>query len=101
MAFSSIMSRKQMSQGKAKQNHGLGASGIEEGGVNGKEGIAKKQADAAYGATEKVSLTLHFPFVPHNRGEKVKVDMERVKYWIANGAQPTDTVRGLIKKLEA
>ena len=32
---------------------------------------------------------------------KVKVDMERVKYWIANGAQPTDTVRGLIKKLEA
>ena len=31
---------------------------------------------------------------------KIKVDMERVKYWISNGAQPTDTVRGLIKKLE-
>ena len=38
---------------------------------------------------------------PSADGEKVKVDMERVKYWIANGAQPTDTVRGLIKKLEA
>ena len=32
---------------------------------------------------------------------KFKVDMERAKYWIANGAQPTDTVRGLLKKLEA
>ena len=33
--------------------------------------------------------------------EKIKVDMERAKYWIANGAQPTDTVRGLLKKIEA
>ena len=33
--------------------------------------------------------------------EKIKVDMERAKYWIANGAQPTDTVRGLLKKVEA
>ena len=32
---------------------------------------------------------------------KIKVDMERAKYWIANGAQPTDTVRGLLNKLEA
>ena len=31
---------------------------------------------------------------------KIKVDMERAKYWIANGAQPTDTVRGLLKKIE-
>ena len=38
---------------------------------------------------------------PSAEGEKVKVDMERVKYWIANGAQPTDTVRGLIKKIDA
>ena len=30
-----------------------------------------------------------------------KVDLERAKYWIANGAQPTDTVRGLLKKAEA
>ena len=30
-----------------------------------------------------------------------KIDMERAKYWISNGAQPTDTVRGLLKKAEA
>ena len=31
----------------------------------------------------------------------IKVDMERAKYWIDNGAQPTDTVRALLKKAEA
>jgi small subunit ribosomal protein S16 len=29
---------------------------------------------------------------------KVKVDGERALYWIKNGAQPTDTVRALLKK---
>ena len=38
---------------------------------------------------------------PQNTECPVKVDMERAKYWIANGAQPTDTVRGLLKKAEA
>ena len=38
---------------------------------------------------------------PMADGEKIKVDMERAQYWIANGAQPTDTVRGLLKKVEA
>ena len=38
---------------------------------------------------------------PMADGEKIKVDLERAKYWISNGAQPTDTVRGLLKKLEA
>ncbi len=28
----------------------------------------------------------------------VKVDAEKAKAWIANGAQPTDTVRALLKK---
>ena len=31
----------------------------------------------------------------------IKIDMERATYWISNGAQPTDTVRGLLKKAEA
>ena len=31
----------------------------------------------------------------------IKIDMDRAKYWISNGAQPTDTVRGLLKKAEA
>lgn len=30
----------------------------------------------------------------------VKVDAERAKYWISNGAQPTETVRALLKKAE-
>ena len=30
----------------------------------------------------------------------VNIDMERANYWIANGAQPTDTVRSLLKKAE-
>ncbi|XOQ43952.1 MAG: 30S ribosomal protein S16 [Clostridium sp.] len=28
----------------------------------------------------------------------VKVDVEKAKTWIANGAQPTDTVKALFKK---
>jgi len=28
----------------------------------------------------------------------LKIDEGRVKYWLSNGAQPTDTVRGLLKK---
>ena len=38
---------------------------------------------------------------PMAADNRINVDMERVKYWIANGAQPTDTVRGLLKKIEA
>ena len=29
---------------------------------------------------------------------EIKVDNERAQYWLKNGAQPTDTVRGLLKK---
>jgi small subunit ribosomal protein S16 len=32
---------------------------------------------------------------------QIKVDLERAKYWISNGAQPTDTVKALLKKAEA
>jgi small subunit ribosomal protein S16 len=31
--------------------------------------------------------------------DKVKVNRERVEYWISKGAQPTDTVASLLKKL--
>ena len=29
---------------------------------------------------------------------EIKIDQERAKYWLGNGAQPTDTTRGLLKK---
>jgi len=32
---------------------------------------------------------------------EIKVDSERAQYWIKNGAQPTDTVRALLKKAGA
>ena len=38
---------------------------------------------------------------PMAEGENIKVDLERAKYWISNGAQSTETVRGLLTKVEA
>ncbi|MDI9505242.1 MAG: 30S ribosomal protein S16 [Candidatus Excrementavichristensenella sp.] len=29
---------------------------------------------------------------------EIKVNVERAKYWLSVGAQPTDTTRGLLKK---
>jgi len=35
---------------------------------------------------------------PRTRPAKVQIDRERVNYWIAKGAQPSDTVRTLIAR---
>lgn len=35
---------------------------------------------------------------PLKEPSEVKVDADKVKAWIANGAQPTDTVKALLKK---
>ena len=35
---------------------------------------------------------------PVSEPVELKIDEERAKYWIGTGAQPTDTVRGLLKK---
>ena len=35
---------------------------------------------------------------PMTEPSTVKVDAEKAKQWIANGAQPTDTVKNLLKK---
>ena len=35
---------------------------------------------------------------PGKEPAEVKIDAEKAKKWIANGAQPTDTVRALLKK---
>ena len=37
-------------------------------------------------------------YQPTKKSDNFKVDMERAKYWISKGAQPTDTVRRLIKQ---
>jgi len=35
---------------------------------------------------------------PKNRGNNSTLKLDRVEYWISKGAQPSDTVRSLIKK---
>ena len=35
---------------------------------------------------------------PKKTGHNSKVDLDRAQYWIARGAQPSDTVRSLLKK---
>ena len=37
-------------------------------------------------------------FNPNTNPEEVNIDGEAVKKWIGNGAQPTDTVKALLKK---
>ncbi len=35
---------------------------------------------------------------PMKNPADIKIDNERAKYWLGNGAQPTDTARALLKK---
>ena len=36
---------------------------------------------------------------PKKEGLNAKIDLARVDYWVSNGAQPSETVRSLVKKL--
>ena len=38
---------------------------------------------------------------PVTSPSEIVIDTERADYWIKNGAQPTDTVRALLKKASA
>ena len=38
---------------------------------------------------------------PTAKPSMIQVDVEKAQNWIKNGAQPTDTVRGLLKKAGA
>ena len=37
---------------------------------------------------------------PTKNPSVVKIDEEKAKQWLSNGAQPTDTVRALLKKVD-
>lgn len=54
-----------------------------------KEKLSKR--DGAY--VENVGF-----YNPTREPAEVRLNMERVNYWLARGAQPTDTVRQLIKR---
>ncbi len=56
--------------------------------------IVKEKSSKRDGAyLEKVGF-----YDPTRNPAEVRLDMDRVSYWIEKGAQPTDTVRQLIKK---
>ena len=48
----------------------------------------------ATGASSRCSATT----IPRKNPAVVKIDAERAQYWIGKGAQPSDTVRSLLKK---
>ncbi len=37
-------------------------------------------------------------YQPLKKGDNVTMDLERAKYWLSKGAQPTETVASFIKK---
>jgi small subunit ribosomal protein S16 len=38
-------------------------------------------------------------YQPLKKGDNFKLDLERAKYWVGKGAQPSDTVASFIRKL--
>jgi small subunit ribosomal protein S16 len=39
-------------------------------------------------------------YQPLKKGDNVTLDLERAKYWLGKGAQPSDTVASFIKKAD-
>lgn len=37
-------------------------------------------------------------YQPRKKSDNIRLDIERAKYWISKGAQPSDTVASFIKK---
>jgi small subunit ribosomal protein S16 len=37
-------------------------------------------------------------YLPRNKGTNFTLDLERAKYWLSKGAQPSETVASFIKK---
>ena len=54
-------------------------------------------ADSRYPRDGRVIEELGY-YDPTKEPSVLKVDDEKAKSWIANGAQPTDTVKALLKK---
>lgn len=54
-------------------------------------------ADAREKRNGKILEVLGF-YDPKTKPATVKIKMDRVKHWLSQGAQPTEAVRGLLKK---
>ena len=57
-------------------------------------------ADSRYPPRRPFHRRDRSPMIPTKEPAVVKIDAEKAKKWIATGAQPTDTVRVLLKKNE-
>ena len=58
---------------------------------------AKKAADSRYPRDGRFIEELGY-YDPTKDPAIVNIDAEKAKKWIGNGAQPTDTVKALLKK---
>lgn len=56
-------------------------------------------ADSRYPRDGRFIEELGF-FNPMTDPAEIKIDAEKAQKWIANGAQPTDTVKALLKKCD-
>ena len=50
-------------------------------------------ADSRFPRIEEIGT-----YDPKNEANAITIDADKAKQWIKNGAQPSDTVRGLLKK---
>lgn len=57
-------------------------------------------ADSRYASNGRFIEEIGY-FNPLTKPETIKIDAEKAKKWIENGAQPTDTVKALLKKNNA
>ena len=56
-------------------------------------------ADSRYASNGRFIEEIGY-YNPLENPSVVKIDQEKAKKWIENGAQPTDTVKALMKKIE-
>ncbi|MBT8042211.1 MAG: 30S ribosomal protein S16 [Kiritimatiellales bacterium] len=56
--------------------------------------------DGRYAPTSRFIETLGW-YDPKQEGNNFSLNLDRVEYWVSNGAQPSDTVKSLIKKAKA
>ena len=50
------------------------------------------------GAKKEPYYRIVVAYDPKNEANAITIDADKAKQWIKNGAQPSDTVRGLLKK---
>ncbi len=60
-------------------------------------------ADSLHGKVGRIVETVghYHPRLPNDAEGRIQVDQERARFWLDRGAQPSETVRNLLRKLSA